>query len=265
MQTSIRYKKQFHIDLRDVDFKKQLKLSSLFSYFQEAANEAADVLGYGIDRLQSEFHVGWVLVRMRVEIIDMPIWNETITIETWPLEPNRMEFHRDYLVFDSSGNIRIRAISDWVIIDMDNRRLKRSEHIGLVYPEIIKERAIDKRLRKLNDFGNVEQSYKKVIGYSDIDINGHLNNSNYIDYIMDCFPVEDHQKYITKAIEVHFLRELLPGETLTVRKDVSAIDSNLVYVDGVKEQGEMVFKAKLEIEKLNETDCSFDQRNNPIE
>ncbi|WAA13531.1 acyl-[acyl-carrier-protein] thioesterase [Fervidibacillus halotolerans] len=245
---TIRYKKRFHVDLRDVDFMKQLKLSSLFSYFQEVASEAADSLGFGIDRLQKEFNVAWVLVRMRVEIIRNPNWNETITIETWPLEPNRLEFHRDFLVYDERGNILIRAISDWVIMDIDQRKLKRSEHIGIVYPEMIKERAIDKKLSRLKDFGNLQESYKKVIGYSDIDINGHLNNSNYVDYIMDCFPVEEHKKYKTKAIEVHFLHELLPGETLTLRRDVSAFNSHLVYIDGVNGREQTVFKAQLEIE-----------------
>lgn len=247
MGTDLRYRKNFHVDLRDVDFKKELKLSALFTYFQEIASEASEQLGVGIEQLEREFHVAWVLVRMRVEILRNPKWNETITIESWPLEPNRVEFYRDFLVRDEGGNVIIKAISTWVIMDIHNRRLKRTDYIKLVYPENISERAIDRKMGKLKDFGNPEESYKKVIAYSDIDFNGHLNNSNYVDYILDCFPIEEHKKYTVRAIEVNFIQEALPGDTLTVQRDLSALSSNLIYIEGINEQGYSIFKAQLEI------------------
>jgi medium-chain acyl-[acyl-carrier-protein] hydrolase len=198
------FKMKYHIDLRDIDFTKKLKLSTLFSYFQDIASMAAENIGFGIDTLERKFGVAWILIRMRVDIIRHPGWDEEIIIETWPLEPRKVEFDRDFIVRDQHGNIIIKAISTWVIMDINERKLKRSDLIHIKYPQIIKERAIADKFAKIKSFGRLEMAYQKVIGYSDIDFNGHLNNSKYVDYIMDCFQWDNHIINTVKTIELHF-------------------------------------------------------------
>src|SRR5699024_3303402 len=79
------FKREYHIDLRDVDFKRRLKFSTLFSYFQDIGSLASEDLGFGIETLRENFGVTWILTRMRVNIIRHPGLNEDITIETWAL------------------------------------------------------------------------------------------------------------------------------------------------------------------------------------
>ena len=244
------FKGKYHVDLRDVDFTKKLKLSTLFSYFQDIASLAADELGFGIATLEKKFGVAWVLTRIQVNIERFPTWDEEITIETWPLTPGKVEFDRDYLVKDANGNIIIKAVSKWVIMDMKERKLKRSELIGFHHPADRTERAMEGRLAKLKDFGQLDIAYNKVIGYSDIDFNGHLNNSKYVDYIMDCFPVEDHQNYAIETIDLHFNQEALPGDSITLYKDVSRMDENTVYIEGINQRNSsVVFKSLVTITK----------------
>lgn len=246
------YKKNYHIDLRDVDFTKKLKLSTLFGYFQDSASLAAENLGAGIEILENKFGVAWVLTRIRVDIMRNPEWDEEIIIETWPLEPSKVEFDRDFLVKDQYGNTIIKAVSKWVIMDMIERKLRRSELIGLQFPEAHRERALNCKLEKLKDFGRLETAYHKVIRYSDIDFNGHLNNSKYVDYIMDCFPVEDYRSYAIQTIDLHFNHEAMPGDTLTLNKDISMIDKNVIYIEGVNnKENKGVFKSQIVIAANN--------------
>ncbi len=251
MESTTLFKKNYHIDLRDVDLNKSLKLSSLFSFFQDIASLAAENLGYGINELGEKFGVAWILMRLRVDILRHPRLDEEITIETWPQVPKKLEFERDYIVRDRNGNIIIRAVSAWVIMDIHERKLKRTDVINIQYPSIMEERAIECKLGKIKDFGYLQNAYKKVIGYSDIDFNGHLNNSKYVDYIMDCFTVEEHQKYHVTSIEVNFKNEALPGDIIHLFKDTSNIQSNQIYIEGKKEETEkLVFKAQVTIKKI---------------
>ncbi|QVK17482.1 acyl-ACP thioesterase [Mycoplasmatota bacterium] len=248
MERKAVYRKKYHIEISDVDFNKQLKLSTLFSHFQDVASDAVDNLGIGINDLEKNYGVAWILIRMRVEVIRHPVWNEEITIETWPQEPKTLDFERDFLVYDSEGNIIIRAISTWIIFDIKTRRIKKSSVINTNYPEIITKRAIDCKLGKLNPYNELQIAYKKMIGYSDIDFNGHLNNSKYIDFITDCFTFENHQMYQMKSLEVNFIHEALPGDFVTLYKDVSEVNHQMIYIEGVNEtENKSVFKAKVEI------------------
>ena len=82
-----------------------------------------------------------------------------------------------------------------------------------------------------------------------MDFNGHLNNSKYVDYIMDCFPIEEHWKSDITSIEVHFVNEALPGETvLLLKQPEQYIDG--IYIEGQKENDQTsVFKAFIQIKK----------------
>lgn len=241
------YKKKYKIELSDVDFRKKIKLSSLFSFFQDIASSAVDNLGIGINTIEKK-GIAWILIRSRVDIIKNPVWNQEIIIETWPQLPKTLEFERDFVVKDINGNVMIKAVSTWIIIDINTRRIKKSNLIAIDYPDIVKERAINCKLGKIKPFGNLEVAYKKVIGYSDIDFNGHLNNSKYIDFIMDCFTYENHQQYFVKSIEVNFNSELLPGEVLVLYRDISSLNDNHIYIEGIKEKDEKIaVKALVEI------------------
>lgn len=173
----------------------------------------------------------------------------------WPQEPKTLEFERDFVVKDINGDIIIKAVSTWIILDIQSRRIKRSSTITLKYPSIIKGRVIDCKLGKLNPSGELELAYNKVIGYSDIDFNGHLNNSKYIDFIMDCFPIENHKIYSVKSIEVNFINEALPGDSLLLYRDTSLVNNNIIYIEGINERVKSeIFKARVEIEEIAKED-----------
>ena len=76
------YQKKYKIEISDIDYNKRLKLSALFSYFQDTACEAIEKLGIGIETIANEYGVFWVLIKMYVEVIKYPLWNDEIIIET---------------------------------------------------------------------------------------------------------------------------------------------------------------------------------------
>lgn len=242
------YKKQYHVDYGDSDFYKKLKLSSLFNYLQDIASLHSEHLGIGINDIHKKHGVAWVMVRIMVDIERIPNWNEDITIETWPSEPKKLEFERDFIVYDMQRNILVRAISSWVIMDVKKREIRKTDLIAIEYPPFVEQRAINKRMIKLKPMGEQNFVYKKLIGYSDIDINGHLNNSKYLDYITDCFSMERHREYTVESVQISYISEALAGDSIVFYKDISNLESGSVYVEGVDEiSSKVYFKASLKI------------------
>jgi acyl-ACP thioesterase len=81
-----------------------------------------------------------------------------------------------------------------------------------------------------------------------VDFYGHINNSKYIDFIMDCFSLSSHRQYSLRSIEVNYIKEAFPGDTLVLYRDTSAVDSNMAYIEGINEaDGRVSFKAQIEI------------------
>ena len=248
------FKKNYHIELRDVDFTKKLKLSALFNYLQDISSLHVENLGTGIEAIEKRCGVTWVLMRAKSEIARYPSWNEDITIETWQQKPKKFEFERDFIVRDAAGNVIIRVVSMWIIMDIKTRELKRSESIDVQYPPFFEERAMTNfRLRKIKPFAHTKIAYKKTIGYSDTDFNGHINNAKYIDFATDCFPVEQHMQYYIKSMQINYIREAIPGDNVAFYTDISDLNSNMVYIGGIKEENcAPIFSTVVEIVPVKE-------------
>ena len=54
------------------------------------------------------------------------------------------------------------------------------------------------------------------VKYSELDINMHANNANYIKWAMDSYPLDQRINERVESIEVNFLTEALPGDELKV-------------------------------------------------
>lgn len=242
------FEKKYTVQGSETDFRQTLKLSSLFIYLQDMATEHANAIGVGRDVIQPKYGVVWVLARARVDLVRYPRYQEEITIETWPEQPDKIEFNRNFLIYDKDKNVIGKAVTQWVVIDFKTRRLRRSRIIEEKFPETERESAIDNPFDKIRPTGQLVLNYEKTVGYSDIDINEHLNNAKYIDYIMDCFSLEEHKKHFVKSIDVNYMYEALPGEKIKIYTDTSNVSNNIVYIEGVNDNTSLTtFRAQITI------------------
>ena len=236
----------YRVAINDVDFTKKMKLSAAFNYFQEIANNHAFNLGIGINHISEKNNVTWVLIKIRVDMLRYPAWDEEIVVKTWPHTPKKYEFERNYTISDLEGNILARCVSTWVIIDLATRELKKSETISYEFHDFLTEKAIDCSLGKIRLPEDFDLAYRRMIGCSDIDMNGHLNNSKYVDFIMDCFTMEQLRNNQAASIQVNYLSEAFPGDTVLMYRHISETEPGKVYIKGTREStGENIFTAVL--------------------
>ena len=65
---------------------------------------------------------------------------------------------------------------------------------------------------------------------------------------MDCFTIEEHKKYFVKSIEINYLHEALPGETIELYTDTAGAKNNQVYIEGINDSSKLTtFKAQIVI------------------
>src|SRR5688572_29178504 len=107
--------------------------------------------------------------------------------------------------------------------------------------------AIDETPGKITEPEDKELVYQKEIKYLDIDFLQHVNNVKYVEYVLDCFTLDDYRAGRIKALQVNFLAEAKFGDTLSLSK--KALSGNTFYVDGESQTGKKIFQALVEWEK----------------
>jgi acyl-ACP thioesterase len=231
------YESNYSIPNRDVDFMKRLKLGALFGYIQDISSLHSENIGTGVAHLANDLGVAWVLMRMRADILRAPMLYEEIKLSTWPQPAGKALYDRDFTVA-AGGEIIVRGTSVWILMDLKKRELVREHILEYADIEFPAERALAEKLGRIRMPEGARRVFDREIRYTDIDYNGHMNNTKYIDIVMDGIGVDVLREYEPASIEVNYSNEIHPGEMLTLYKDDSALVSDgVIYAEARGDTG----------------------------
>ncbi len=239
------YRQSFLITDNCVDCFGRLKASTILYYVQEVAGRHIDVISLNYDDLASKGMI-WAVIRQKVQISRLPRRGETITLETWPMPTTRVAYPRSVVAFDEAGNEVFRSISIWVLMDIHSRSMILPGKSGisvvgtlrggeLAPPPSLTPRAL-------------KNHRSRSVCYTDLDRNGHMNNTRYMEWIDDLLPSAFHEAHEPREITVCYLSENREGQELDLHWDF--IDEDCLQVDahragGTTPGGERVFSAKV--------------------
>jgi len=199
-----------------------LRPIALMNKLQGLAGTHADMLGAGREYCASH-NVAWVLTHMFVDIPDMPRAEEMLVYSTWPSVSGAVRSERDFEIQDANGKLKLRAISQWVLIDLHTRRPVRITDF-LPDWQGLPERVWDREFDKGPDFIPT-RSHVMACRFDDIDVNQHINNAVYTVWATESVGFEYRNAHKLRGIDIYFEHEINPN-TPTVRIEL-AFDGNI--------------------------------------
>ena len=213
------------------DTEDQLSLTGLCRVLQDAAWQHAIELGFGPEDL-AERGLLWVLSRLLVRVARYPRWSQTVTVETWPSGVERLFAMRDFrLSCDGEPVATVR--SAWLGIDAATRRpMPPARFIDVdayrsaetVFPDL------PGKLTPLgSDSGLTRVGTHRVV-YSDFDRQRHVNNVQYLQWMLDTFDLDFQQRSVASELTINFLAEASFGETVDLYRRDSAAGSEVTVV-----------------------------------
>ena len=206
----------YPIDSRDVDPWNHCKPSGLMGILQEAAVAAACELHASRPEMMEKYNLFWMLAR-RWYRLDRPLkWNETLSIRTWHRGGSGASSYRDFDLFVDGKTVG-EAVSVWVLADADTHRLARMSKIEEFQGTDGGELCKDKSLSRFKLPQEMAAADHRAMHYSDTDINGHVNNVRYADFICDAIRMDQlGQDFYVSALQVDYLADCMAGETITL-------------------------------------------------
>ena len=216
------YVQSFLVDDMAVDRFGYLKPSAILFYAQEVAGAHCKALALDYDTLAKR-RMFWAVIRHRVQVTRMPKLGETIRVETWPMPTTRAAYPRSVVAYDENGGECFRSISLWVLMDLDTRNMILPGKSGIAVTGSLRgtELAIPQSLAP----GRLRNSRERTVCYTDLDRNGHMNNTRCLDWIDDLLPSEFHSLHRVREFTVCYYAEGKEGQELTLRWDFSETGS----------------------------------------
>ena len=237
------YQQNFTITDNCVDCFGRLKPSMILYYVQEVAGRHFDVISMDYDALAEKGMI-WAIIRQKVQITRIPRRGETIRVETWPMPTTRVAYPRSVVAYDESGSEVFRSISIWVLMDIHSRSMVLPGKSGISVAGTLRgnELAAPNALPAKNLLNH----RNRTVSFTDLDRNGHMNNTRYLDWIDDLIPSAFHQEHDLKELTVCYLSEAREGQTLSMQWGFQEDGSLQVDAHRISEEkDERIFAAKL--------------------
>lgn len=240
------YEESKLVNTYDVDINNRLKLNSLFNYLQDVASTHAEHLKLGFNDLIVN-DLGWVLSWARVEIVTFPHFGETIKLRTWPKCKYKLFSMRDFYVYNEKGDIIFRVSTAWLLINVKTKKISDTQNLPQQIYYQPGNSAVGEFPEKIISGTDKETLFTKIIRYTDLDINQHVNNTKYIELALDCFSPEYHKNNNLKSLTVSFASECFFGDEIEVRlsPQKNLLKKNIIEEVNIK-SGKTVFLAAAE-------------------
>jgi medium-chain acyl-[acyl-carrier-protein] hydrolase len=237
------WKEEFSIRSYETDCTGKFRMASLFNYFQEIAGNHVVALGIGYEVLKKLGYI-WVLSRARVRVRRLPSWGERGIVETWHVTTDGLMYIRDFRMSDGSGNVLLDASTGWLLVDTANFRPHGPEALPIPLPVNNNGRALEDPLRKLLPVRDIHPAYERSVLLSDLDVNDHVNNARYLEWIFDCYDDEYVKGHTPGFLQVNYVGETTLGDTVALSRGEDASSPGIHYIEGVsRRKGSRVVQA----------------------
>ena len=205
------YTQEFRIASYQTDLTARLKPSAILEIMQEMAGAHAEMLDVGRAHLMP-MNLAWVLTRVEVRMERYPVSGEIITVETFPM-PNRRVFFPRYFIFrDAEGRQIGCAGSLWVVLDITTRKMGNPADVAALMPDNRDLTAPMGMPATVEEVSGKGCESDRLPVYTDLDVNGHVNNTRYLDWCCNALGIDTMRNHAMKTFCVNYNQEILPGQ-----------------------------------------------------
>ncbi|VNM26155.1 acyl-ACP thioesterase [Streptococcus pneumoniae] len=226
------YQMKMKIPFDMADMNGHIKLPDVILLSLQVSGMQSIALGVSDKAILEEYNLVWIIVEYDIEVVRLPRFAEEITIETEALSYNRLFCYRRFTIYNEAEQELIHMMATFVLMDRDSRK------VHVVEPEIVApyQSDFDKKLIRGPKYESLEEPISKDyhVRFYDLDMNGHVNNSKYLDWIFEVMGADFLTHYIPKKINLKYVKEVRPGGVITSAVERTELESkHEITSDGV--------------------------------
>lgn len=223
-----KYQTRYQVPFYESDINHCAKLPHLLSVILQVSAEQSHDLGVDEEMLFQRYHLVWVITDYDITLERLPRYAETITIETEALSYNRYFCYRNFQIYGQDGEKIMTILTTFVLMDYETRKVHE------VVDDIIAPYACEKtkKIRRGPKYAKLENPTEKAyhVRFFDLDLNGHVNNSRYLDWMYDVLDIHFLQHHIPKTIHLKYVKEVHHGHDIVSQVTQAALETRHAIV-----------------------------------
>ena len=218
------YQMKMKIPFDMADMNGHIKLPDVILLSLQVSGMQSIDLGVSDKDVLEQYNLVWIITDYDIDVVRLPRFAEEITIETEALTYNRLFCYRRFTIYDEAGQEIIHMLATFVLMDRESRK------VHPVVPEIVApyQSEFSKKLIRGPKYRELEEAVSKDyhVRFYDLDMNGHVNNSKYLDWIFEVMGADFLMHHIPKKINLKYVKEVRPGGMINSSYDLGGLESH---------------------------------------
>lgn len=206
------YQENLLLRTKDCDVNGEWRFSAILEALQETAGGHCDQMGCGRNDLK-EKGIAWVLIRSEVQMERYPVIGEQVSVETFHLPTRHRLFPRFFVIRDNEEKVVGKASTLWALMDLNTRQTVPSDEVAAMMPDnsdLKPPMRLPSAITLPKNTKEEERIYQPC--YTDLDANGHMNNTKYADLLCNLLGTEELRAYSIQSMVLNYNAEILPDQ-----------------------------------------------------
>ncbi len=219
---------------KDFTFTHRFTLTDLLLCLQDVAIDHAEVMGVGYSNM-IKTQMFWVLSRQKIIMSAWPA-SFNLTVVTWSRPLKGISATRDFEIYCDEEKIG-ECSTRWMVLDAINRRPAK--------PVIDFEKVVTRQdshlsfdAEKVDILMNGTELRKHQVMVSDLDINNHVNNTKYTEWILEAYQTQNEMSR-PLVYEINFLSETHLDDLVSIQYKKEGPEAKIIF-QGVNELNSQV-------------------------
>lgn len=235
--------KEYDIKSFEVNANNEIKPFVLLHYLEDMAYIHAENFHFGYTDIYPRGYA-WFVLKYHMKFNKLPKSWDKIQIMTWPAINKGIQCRREFEIYDDK-DVKIGAVTSiWVLIDINNQRIA-NPHKALNFPPLAEQYALNSSFEKIPVVNCVDFEKVFEIQFNDIDLNQHVNNSNYVAWATATMPYEFLSSNSISELEINYKKEAKYGMSILSQVEYNKATNRTIHSFKDKNTGEYLSGVKI--------------------
>jgi len=224
----------FEVKKEQTDICGRMRVSDLARQMEKITQ--AHLSAFGIDYISLKKEgKAWVISWSAININDLPKEGDKVILRMWPGKNKSVMYTRRYTFYSENKKPLVSAASLFIMMDLNTRNVAvPSEKVKKVPVISIPDEADLPKMREIMP-ENFSKQVSRTVQSSEIDKNGHMNNTCYLDWADEIRKNEKCMDRIPDYVWIQYSKELQEGQETVLQYE---LDDEGFSLSGSSEQDE---------------------------
>ena len=235
----MKWEEKYNVKFHDTNSNEIVGPSHILKFMQETSMRHMKARKPSYEELFAE-NKAFILSNIRIEMYNPIYAYQDIVAKTWACPSRGFSFMRSYSI-EANGEIMAEAHSTWALVNTEDKKLYKVSDVDLSNYDTEEPVSLEHPLRiRIPNELPLALRGEFTVRYTDTDLNGHMNNTNYPNMLINAMP--SPEKIMVKSLAINFISDVKAGESVKI---YMAKTDGKHYFRSVKDDGTINIEAEM--------------------